>query len=376
MNSTPYFSIVVPMYNVERYVKVCIDSILAQTFQNFEVIIVDDASSDNSYKICQKFFGGNKKVRLFHFEKNSGGPSPARNFGLKESRGKYIWFVDSDDATVPNALEKLYKAIQNSKDEIDAVHLKGRLITNQDDDKPIDTTNLNLSWEDNPAVGFLTEDIPRRLLNTWVRIKIAGTTWNTIYRRKFLLENDINFPEDCYSEDNVLSLMALCLAKKYLILKDFICIYRVRSESYSHNVDIKMCIASMPNVEVRLKKFFDKVPSLDGNRNLQEWCIAKIFEAHLRDHALPLYRNGNIGAKLDQDVYDALSPIFGEHTMLVKYLFHGFNDMWLRKISLTGQQNYLLKEKGELIQRQEKMIEQLSKYLEQQRRQLEQLKDN
>ena len=294
---------------------------------------------------------------------------------MKESRGKYIWFVDSDDATVSNALEKLYKAIQAGQDEIDAVHLKGRLITNQDDDKPINMKNLKLSWEDNPVVGFLTEDIPRRLLNTWVKVKIAGTTWNTIYRRKFLLENDINFPEDCYSEDNVLSLMALCLAKKYLILKDFVYIYRTRATSYSHKVDVKMCIASMPNVELRLKKFLDKVPALDGNRALKEWCITKIFETHLRDHALPLYMNGNISAKADQDVYDALLPIFGEHTMLVKYLFHGFNDMWLRKISLSGQQNRLLKEKRVLIQQQEKMIEQMSKYLEQQRRQLEELKN-
>ena len=111
MNSTPYFSIIVPMYNVERYIKICVDSILAQTFQDFELIIVDDCSTDNSYKICTELYGGNKKVRLLRHEKNLG-QGIARNFGLKKATGKYIWFIDSDDAIVPHSLEKLHKATQ------------------------------------------------------------------------------------------------------------------------------------------------------------------------------------------------------------------------------------------------------------------------
>ncbi|MBQ6975180.1 MAG: glycosyltransferase family 2 protein, partial [Selenomonadaceae bacterium] len=93
---TPLISAVVPIYNVERYIKVCIDSILAQTFQDFEIIIVDDASPDNSYNICQKLYGGNEKVRIVRHEKNQG-LEPARNTGIEYARGKYIFFVDSDD---------------------------------------------------------------------------------------------------------------------------------------------------------------------------------------------------------------------------------------------------------------------------------------
>ena len=106
MSNTPYFSIIVPTYNVERYIRICALSILQQTFQDFELLIVDDASTDNSYKICQELFGGNEKVRLFRHEKNLG-QGPARNTALKNARGEYIVFVDSDDAILPDALEKL-----------------------------------------------------------------------------------------------------------------------------------------------------------------------------------------------------------------------------------------------------------------------------
>ena len=109
MNNSPYFSIIVPMYNAERYIKICVNSILNQTFQDFELIIVDDCSTDNSYKICSELYGNNEKVRLFRHEKNRGNGF-TRNIGLKNSIGRYIVFVDSDDIILPNALKKLHKA--------------------------------------------------------------------------------------------------------------------------------------------------------------------------------------------------------------------------------------------------------------------------
>ena len=114
MSDTPYFSIIIAMYNVERYIKICINSILNQTFQDFEVIVVDDCSTDNSYKICTELYGNNKKIRLLRHEKNQG-PSAARNLGMENARGEYIWFIDSDDAIIPNALEKLHQVTQAEK---------------------------------------------------------------------------------------------------------------------------------------------------------------------------------------------------------------------------------------------------------------------
>ena len=115
MSYTPYFSIIIPMYNAERYIKICVNSILNQTFQNFEVIIVDDCSTDNSHKICTELYGNNKKIRLFRHEKNHGTPSFGRNYGLEKAIGEYVWFIDNDDAIIPNALEKIHPVTQTEK---------------------------------------------------------------------------------------------------------------------------------------------------------------------------------------------------------------------------------------------------------------------
>lgn len=104
MTNSPLVSIIVPTYNNEKYLANCIDSLLAQTFQDFEVIVVDDGSTDQTIKLL-KAFKTNPRIRV-HSQPNSG-ISAARNQGLKLSRGKFISFVDSDDCVTPDFLEKL-----------------------------------------------------------------------------------------------------------------------------------------------------------------------------------------------------------------------------------------------------------------------------
>ena len=360
--NTPYFSIILPMYNVERYIKICLDSILNQTFKDFEIIIVDDCSTDNSYKICQELYGNNKKVRLFRQDKNSG-PGAARNTALKNAQGEYIMFVDGDDAIFSDALEKLKKATE-IQDNIDAIHLKGWYETTQNDDKPLDMKKLKLYWEDNPNVGFLTENIPRRLTENWATNKIGSFGWMCIYRRKFLVEHQIEFPTDyMYSSDHHVIVAALCFAKKYLMVHGVATVYRVRPESIMHNTKITLAIKTLPVFVRCYKKIFDKVPELNGNDALKEQCLIKSLDNALQKHARPLYNGVNIDAKLDKEVYEALLPIFGENTTLVKYLFHGYNNMW-RQANILAQQNYLLRQREDLIKQQNKLIEQLQKLLD------------
>ena len=270
---------------------------------------------------------------------------------MKTATGEWIWFVDSDDAIIPNALEKLHKATQTAREGGDAIHLKGWYTTEQDDDKPLDVKQIRLNWEGNPNVGFLTEDIPRRLFENWVSIRINGYTWNTIYKRKFLEINNIKFLEDCYSEDNIFHLMCMCVAKKYLMIRDAINIYRVHSSSYMHKAKIRLGVRSLPVAAIRTKNFLDTIPSLNGNRILKEQCIIQILEAHLRDHARPLYNGANTPIELDNAVYETLLPIFGENTTLVKHLFHGYNNMWRQAQIFAGQRNYLAQQNHLLQQK-------------------------
>ena len=108
-----------------------------------------------------------------------------------------------------------------------------------------------------------------------------------------------------------------------------------------------------------------KIPEIADNRLIKEQCVIQIWEILFRDHARPLYNGANISPELDQAVYETMLPIFGENTTLVKYLFHGFNQMW-RQANILAQQNYLLRQKDELIQQQSKLLEQMNTLLAQQ----------
>ena len=116
MKNRPIISIIVPVYNVESYLERCINSILNQTFKNFELILVDDGSTDKSGEICDSFAGYDKRIRVIH--KKNGGLSSARNVGLDVSIGKYIGFVDSDDWIDEFMYEKLYRNMIKTKSDI------------------------------------------------------------------------------------------------------------------------------------------------------------------------------------------------------------------------------------------------------------------
>lgn len=104
MDNQPKISVIVPVYNVEKYLRRCIDSILEQTFTDFEVLLIDDGSTDTSGNICDEYAEKDERVRVFH--KKNGGVSSARNIGLDNARGEWICFADSDDYVGKNWLKK------------------------------------------------------------------------------------------------------------------------------------------------------------------------------------------------------------------------------------------------------------------------------
>ena len=109
-------SIIIPVYNAEKYLNKCIDSILNQSFKDFELLLIDDGSKDLSGKICDKYAEVDERVKVFHIQ--NGGPAKARNLGIKYATGIYIEFVDADDELIPEALENLYILTKNNPDII------------------------------------------------------------------------------------------------------------------------------------------------------------------------------------------------------------------------------------------------------------------
>ena len=109
-------SIIIPVYNVEKYLSKCLDSIINQSFKNFELLLIDDGSSDNSGKICDEYAMNDKRIKVIH--KKNEGVSRARNIGIDLSKGRYIMFCDSDDFVKRDWCKKLYDLQKNNLNSI------------------------------------------------------------------------------------------------------------------------------------------------------------------------------------------------------------------------------------------------------------------
>lgn len=128
MKEDALISIIVPVYNVERYLDCCITSIINQTYRNWEMLLIDDGSTDQSSVICDNWMTRDKRIKVIH--KENGGLSDARNVGMQKARGEYIAFIDSDDWIEKYYIEYLYRAIKENRAEISACEIR-RVIDGQ-----------------------------------------------------------------------------------------------------------------------------------------------------------------------------------------------------------------------------------------------------
>ncbi|MBR5914191.1 MAG: glycosyltransferase [Selenomonadaceae bacterium] len=230
----PQISVVIPMYNVENYVGECLDSLLGQTFQDFEVIVVDDCSTDNSRDVVKKYspkFNG--RLQLIESEKNSGGCAVPRNIGMKYAVGKYLFFLDSDDLIVKTAFERLYYLAEKFNADVvqcekfftsDTPYLKGAHLQVKSF-KPDDYITV-------PTLE--TENISERIKNFHAQ-RYVWTAWSKLLKRDFMIENNIDYPVTLNNEDLVFTIYCLSCAKKFLMIPDPINIYRYRPGSILHS---------------------------------------------------------------------------------------------------------------------------------------------
>ena len=111
-----FVSIIVPVYNTEPFLSRCLDSILCQSFTDFELLLIDDGSTDGSGAICDDYAERDSRIRVFH--KENGGVSSARNLGIDNSKGEWLYFADSDDELLPNGLQTLVNCIDEDVDVV------------------------------------------------------------------------------------------------------------------------------------------------------------------------------------------------------------------------------------------------------------------
>lgn len=181
----PKFSIIIPVYNVETYLTRCIDSILSQTFSDFECILVDDGSTDSSGAICDEYAKKDSRVKAVHQENQ--GSQVARNTGLDVACGQYIEFIDSDDWIEKDALELFYKIL--SADETIDMLLFGYRFLN-DKGEVLSTSNYSKLKIANCEQANLSLFTPKKGKS------VQGFLWNKIFKRKQLEENNIRFNKE------------------------------------------------------------------------------------------------------------------------------------------------------------------------------------
>jgi glycosyltransferase involved in cell wall biosynthesis len=215
----PLVSVIVPVYNVEAYLRECLDSITRQTLRDIEIICVNDASPDNSQQILNAFGHNDRRFVLINHKENKG-LSGARNSGLDIAKGDFVFFVDSDDLlATDDALERLY--VRSSEDDADEV-IGGIVKWNQD------TGEKYLDWHknylDKDVRGLPLEDIPQLCANV--------IACNKLIRMQLIRENGIRFNEEIIkNEDNPFSVKVHVLSKKISIVKETTYIYRQISTS-------------------------------------------------------------------------------------------------------------------------------------------------
>lgn len=211
------YSIVVAVYNVEKYLKFCVESILNQTYKDIELILVDDGSTDQSGRICDMYEMKNQNVRVIH--KKNGGLSDARNAGLEEARGEYIWFIDGDDFIVD---ECKLSALNHYVDGHDV--LSFNYIRYFDDTKKFEDKNT----EKNYTNSDLEQMIKNNVLNS--------SSCNKIFKLTMLRENSIVFPYGRATEDTAFCANVISATKDFLYVSIYAYAYRQRENSITKTV--------------------------------------------------------------------------------------------------------------------------------------------
>ena len=239
MIERPAISVIIPMYNAENFIAQCLGSVLNQTFKNFEVIVVDDCSTDRSVEIVDAFVKrhGDPPVHVIRCRKNSGGAGAPRNVGIRFSRGKYLAFIDSDDLFTPTALEEFYTIAEQTG--ADVLHGERYFISEQLNVINPGSRLIAVSMEVGPYVNKverLTDDIGERI-NLFARGRLFWLVWQKFFRRDFITANDLQFPAFRIGEDLAFSFFCMCLAKNYFRIPNIVNIYRARKPSPPNHSD-------------------------------------------------------------------------------------------------------------------------------------------
>jgi len=308
----PLISVIVPIYKVEKYINQCIDSILAQTYKNLEVILVDDGSPDNCPKICDEYAKLDNRIRVIH--KENGGLSDARNAGLEIAKGEYIGFVDSDDWIAPDMYEYMYNGIQKySADIVSCGYFEC-----------LDKSNFAGGYY-NPEDRLYKE---KEAIEALLLLKIPNYAWNKLYKRS-LWTDDIRYPKGRLYEDVLTTYKLFEKSKLTVALSEPKYNYRINDKSITGNISIKNKIES---IKSRIERF---TILKDKYKEHQLFMLKDIYR-FIPDLSKSIYKQNK------KEFYKYKEEIHNISTFLKKYKKEIWKEAELKSIQKISY-NFMLK---------------------------------
>jgi len=314
------FSIIIPVYNVEQYLHNCLDSVVAQNYSDYEVICVNDGSTDGSLTILYEY--ESKYTNIVVIDSSNGGTASARNIGLENAHGDYIWFVDSDDWIDKNALQLLHDELASNS--LDVLCFNGKLIYEADGRVEQDASFVDGSlsgWE-----YYNKYALAKRKFH-FVCVVLR------LYRREFLLANNLFFEKGISHEDNLWIPIVLYYAQSVSVIPESLYVYRIREGSKMQTHSFKQ-IEDIITVADKLSAFFIPIVGLD-KRQLYREIAGEYFGAFMSGN-IELFGNQDIVIKkqINWANFKEVS-IYPRHRLiyvllsLSPHLFRAYN--WLEK---------------------------------------------
>ena len=285
----PKVSIIVPIYNVIPYLKECLDSILVQTFSDFELILVDDGSTDGSERLADSYALSDPRVKVVY--KENGGLSSARNAGLDLACGEYIYFVDSDDYIEPDTLEKTVPYMDSGYDMV-AFNYRflgvshTRKINSRCSTHIKETSSITLSCDED-RISFL--------MGPQIDGTVHWEAWNRLFRHDIIENNHIRFADNrkIFAEDLYFQLCYDAFISKVLLIPDILYNYRLRDDSIMSKSDGILFIRQMNELGNEVWSFYDSnercrylsehfLPVFARIQNLNLWRLQEVqYKRHL-----------------------------------------------------------------------------------------------
>lgn len=270
------FSLIIPIYNVEQYLRDCLNSVIAQTYPDYEVICVNDGSTDGSLAILEEYQKKYDKITVI--SQQNKGLSGARNTGIRTAKGDYLFFLDSDDWIEPNTLEIL---AQKQRGE-DLVCFNGRRCfedgRTEEPDSGIEEPLLN-GWEYYNKYALVSRKF--HFVCSVLRL----------YRRDYLLNNNLFFEVGIYHEDNLFTPLACYYAQTVKVIPDCLYVYRIREGSITQSVNVQR-LYDMITVANKLSAFFIPISGIDKSQLYRE-IAGEYFGAYMPEKR-KLYGNKDL----------------------------------------------------------------------------------